>query len=456
MGGMSDQIPEEPIAALATPYGRSALAVIRTSGPGVIDLLASSFSAGKKLRGAQGHTLHHGRLMENGTPVDEVLLALFRAPRSYTGEDSIEIHCHGSRPGIQRILDLLYTLGIRPAEPGEFTLRAFMNGKLDLTRAEAVREIVDAQTSTAQELALNRLGGSIERRIDALKKRLVKLLAALSIQLDYPEEETGEIPNDPDELRGIAASLRDLAATYRTGRMYQEGVRVALGGRTNAGKSSLFNALLREDRAIVSDIHGTTRDYLEASVDVDGVPVILFDTAGLREANEEIEGEGIRRSKSILTQADMVLYLVDATVGTAREDSAFLEDVAAGAEESVLPVWNKVDLPGAQEAPEGFIPVSALKAEGIAALLAEIRRRTLPAERRAPGEPVIDSIRQKKLLEAAAEAVDYVIEGVRGEMPADVLALDVQEAVNALGEITGEVTTADLLDTMFEGFCVGK
>lgn len=453
---MDDSLRTDPIAALATPFGRSALAVIRTSGPGVIESLAKLFSGGGRIREAQGHTLHHGTLLNEEEAVDEVVLALFRSPRSYTGEDSVEIYCHGSRPGIQRILDLLYTNGFRPAEPGEFTLRAFMNGKLDLTRAEAVREIADAQTSAAQELALDRLGGSIEGRINELKEGLVKLLAALSIQLDYPEEETGEIPTDAGELERIAASLRDLAATYRTGRIYQEGVRVALGGRTNAGKSSLFNALLREDRAIVSEIHGTTRDYIEASLDVEGVPVLLFDTAGLREVKEEVEGEGIRRSRTILKQADMVLYLIDATEGPSEEDRNFLYGEPSATTERVIPVWNKCDLPGAPPPPEGFLGVSALRAEGVAALLGEIRRRALPEERVRGGEPVIDSLRQKNLLERAADAVDHVIEGLEADMPADVLSLDLQEAVSALGEITGEVTTADLLETMFEGFCVGK
>ncbi|MFP4300853.1 MAG: tRNA uridine-5-carboxymethylaminomethyl(34) synthesis GTPase MnmE [Spirochaetaceae bacterium] len=456
MEPMNEQVNNEPIAALATPFGRSALAVIRTSGDEVIDRIAPLFSEGGKLRAAEGHTLHHGRLMDGETTVDEVVLALFRSPRSYTGEESVEVYCHGSRPGIQRLLDLLYKNGFRPAEPGEFTLRAFMNGKLDLTRAEAVREIADAQTSAAQELALGRLGGSVERRINGLKERLVKLLAALSIQLDYPEEETGEIPTDREELERIGSELRDLAATYRTGRIYQEGVRVALGGRTNAGKSSLFNALLREDRAIVSELHGTTRDYIEASLDVEGVPVILFDTAGLREVAEEVEGEGIRRSRTILERAEMVLYLVDAAEGLVEEDERFLGEDAAGAEGRIIPVWNKSDLPLTGEPPEGFFRVSALRAEGVGDLLAEIRRRALPEDRVRGGEPVIDSLRQKNLLERAATAVDQVAEGVDARMPADLLSLDVQEAISALGEITGEVTTADLLETMFEGFCVGK
>lgn len=451
---MDEQVQSEPIAALATPFGRSALAVIRTSGPEVIGKVSELFSDGEKIRAAETHTLHHGSILDGEEPVDEVVLALFRSPKSYTGEESVEIYCHGSRPGIQRILDLLYRSGFRPAEPGEFTLRAFMNGKLDLTRAEAVREIADAQTAAAQELALGRLGGSIERRINGLKERLVKLLAALSVQLDYPEEETGEIPIDREELLRLGSELRDLAATYRTGRIYQEGVRVALGGRTNAGKSSLFNALLREDRAIVSDIHGTTRDYIEASLDVDGVLVILFDTAGLRGGVDEIEGEGIRRSRAILKQAEMVLYLVDASTGLSDEDSTFLAEEAENMR--VIPVWNKNDLPTAKETPEKFLTVSALRAEGVAELLGEIRRRALPEKRIRGGEPVIDSLRQKNLLDRAASAVDQIVEGVDAQMAADLLSLDVQEAVNALGEITGEVTTADLLDTMFEGFCVGK
>ncbi|MFW6214919.1 MAG: tRNA uridine-5-carboxymethylaminomethyl(34) synthesis GTPase MnmE [Alkalispirochaetaceae bacterium] len=453
---MEGQDRQEPIAALATPYGRSAIAVIRAGGSGIIERIDPLFRGRGSLLKARGHTLHHGTLVDGEVVVDEVVIGLYRGPKSYTGEDSIEIFAHGSRPGIERILDLLFRHGVRAAEPGEFTLRAFLNGKLDLTRAEAVREIVDAQTSAAQQLALSRLGGAVEGRINKLKDALVRILAALSIQLDYPEEETGEIPIDPGELRRIRGELLDLAATYRTGRIYQEGVRVALGGRTNAGKSSLFNALLREERAIVSDVHGTTRDYLEASIDLDGIPVLLFDTAGLREVEEAIESEGIRRSRGILKQADLVVYLVDGSEGLVEEDLAFLEEEAAGAGASVIRVWNKGDLPELRLPPEGFITVSALAGTGISALLEEIRARALPEERSRTGEPVIDSLRQKNLLEAAAESVAHIIEGVEAEMPADVISLDVQEAVNALGEITGEVTTADLLETMFDGFCVGK
>ena len=284
------------IAALATPLGQSALAVVRTSGPGCIEHLAGLFSRPAALKTAVGHTMVHGSLIDPAaagqsreSQVDEVLLGVFRGPKSYTGEDMVEIYCHGSIPGIDRIFALLFAAGFRQAEGGEFTLRAFLNGKLDLTRAEAVQEIVSARSRIGQSLALHRLGGAVVNRINGLKTELVRLMAMVSIQLDYPDDEIDAITLPPETIAAIGEGLARLAATYSIGRSYQQGVRITLAGRTNAGKSSLFNALVREERAMVSEIHGTTRDYLEAPFVILGIPVRLFDTAGLREVEEVLE-----------------------------------------------------------------------------------------------------------------------------------------------------------------------
>ncbi|WP_018527558.1 tRNA uridine-5-carboxymethylaminomethyl(34) synthesis GTPase MnmE [Alkalispirochaeta alkalica] len=446
------------IAALATPLGSSALAVIRTSGPGCVAAVAALTDRPESLARCPGGRIRRAQLRDpqSGRLLDDLMLGIFRAPRSYTGEEAVELFCHGSVPGVQEILALLFRSGFRRAEPGEFTLRAFLAGKVDLTRAEAVQEIVSSRTARGHGLALGRLGGSVEAEVNRFKDRLVGVMAGIALQLDYPEEETGQIPLDREEVARLREGLLQLAASYSAGKLYQEGVTIALAGKTNAGKSSLFNALLKEDRAIVSDIPGTTRDYIESSLDLGGIPLRIFDTAGLRETREILEGEGIRRTGQLLESADLVLYLVDGTRGVTGEETERLARAATGEGPPCVPVWNKADDGACLPAPEGFFPVSARTLQGIEALLEEVRRQVTPEGRYREGSPVIDSLRQRDLLERAAQALFEVERGIQEEMPVDVLSLDVQEAIHALGEITGEVTSADILDAVFQQFCVGK
>ncbi|WP_455381761.1 tRNA uridine-5-carboxymethylaminomethyl(34) synthesis GTPase MnmE [Salinispira pacifica] len=454
------QVSEDPIAALATPYARSALAVIRMSGAGALGRLAPLFSGSADLAGAPAGTVHHGYLIDGDRRVDEVMVAVYRAPHSYTGQESAEIFCHGSLPGIERILALLFRRGFRQADPGEFTLRAFLNGKLDLTRAEAVQELVAAQSDRAQSLALDRLGGAVTGWIDGVKKQLLQIMAAVEVQLDYPEEEIGATPLPLEMIDSCSSELRRLADTYRAGRLYQEGVRVAVAGRTNAGKSSLFNLLLRSDRSIVSSVHGTTRDYIEGSIVLRGVPIRLYDTAGLRVTAEEIESEGIRRSRELIDASACVLYLVDSTAGITEEDRENLAALEGRA--GLLRIWNKIDLEPATvaspdgAAPDGWLPLSSTTGEGLDRLHARLFELVAGNLNVGEGEPIIDSLRQKQLIDAAVESLERVRESIESEMPLDVAALDLQEALHALGEITGEVTSADVLDAIFSGFCVGK
>jgi len=447
--------PDEPIAALATPWGESALAVIRTSGKGSIERMARLFSRPEAVRTASASTLLLGEILDGsrGEPIDQVMLAVYREPRSYTGQDGVEIFCHGNPSGIDAILGALKAGGFRDAAPGEFTLRGFLNKKMDLTRAEAVQEIVRAKTREAHSLALHRLAGAIEARIDRAKGRITRLMTAIEIQLDYPEDEVeGEIAAALPELAEIREELAALAATYRTGRLYQEGVRVALCGKTNAGKSSLFNYLLREERSIVSELHGTTRDYIESLVTIEGLPVLLYDTAGLRSAENPVELEGIRRSERIIESSDLLLYIVDGVEGLGQEDREFL---ASRGGDRVIGLWNKMDA-GAGVPPTGFLPVSATTGAGLPELAREIRRRAIGEAVASAGDAVIDSARQRDLLERCIAALTEVEEGIAAGMPADAVALDLRDALDALGEITGEVTTADILNQMFAGFCVGK
>ncbi|MFP4066305.1 MAG: tRNA uridine-5-carboxymethylaminomethyl(34) synthesis GTPase MnmE [Spirochaetaceae bacterium] len=449
---MTRSIPRDPIAAAATAHGHAALAVIRTTGDGSIDLVARLFSRSRALSEATGNTTVYGRIIDpdTGDTVDEVVVLVYRAPAGYTGQDSAEIVCHGSPAGVDRILKLLYRSGFRRAEPGEFTLRAFLAGKMDLTEAEAVHEVVSATTARAHALAVHRLSGAVHRRIEEIKTSLVEVLSGVELGLDYPDDEVEVPPLPVERIDTLRRRIDDLRATYRTGRIYQEGALCALAGPTNAGKSSLFNLLLREERSIVSESHGTTRDYIEAAVSLDGVPVRFVDTAGLRSPAEHIEEEGIRRSRTVVEAAALVLYVVDATVGLAEEDRRVMES-----HPRFLGVWNKTDLTEAP-APAGFVPLSARTGEGVETLFEEVKRRVLPFDASVAGEPVIESTRQRELLDRASESLGLVLEGVGEGAADDAVALDLRDAVNALGEITGEVTAEDVLETMFSHFCVGK
>jgi tRNA modification GTPase len=406
---------------------------------------------------ARSYSLLHGFIInpENGEALDDVLVSVFRPPSGYTGEEAFEIYCHGSLPGIRGILRLLAGLGFRQAQPGEFTFRAFYRGRMDLTRAEAVQEIVSSQTEKAHSLALHRLAGAVAEKIDEAKNLLAGALAGVEIRLDYPEEDA---PDSHDEkaavLRAVSRSeeiLGRLLATYAEGRLYQEGCRVALAGRTNAGKSSLFNYFLKEDRSIVSENPGTTRDYIDALIPVGGIPVKLYDTAGLRDSLDPVESEGVRRSRLILEEADLVIYLIDASDSFRMEKED--EETIQALGNRCITVWNKIDLAsGAAKA--GGLCISARTGDGIPQLLKEIERKLLPVQS-AGEEAVIDSLRQKELLEQSLAALRR-FRSRAGKYPLDIVAEDLREASGALGEITGEVTIEERLAVMFSRFCVGK
>ncbi|OQY33949.1 MAG: tRNA uridine-5-carboxymethylaminomethyl(34) synthesis GTPase MnmE [Spirochaetaceae bacterium 4572_59] len=445
--------PDDMIAALATPWAESAIAVIRVSGAGSIEAVDALFSGSVKLAGAEARKLTLGviRNPETEEALDEVMAVPFKSPVSYTGQDGLELYCHGSLPGLQKILNLLFQSGFRQASPGEFTFRAFVNGKMDLTRAEAVQEIISAKSGKAQSMALSRLSGAVESRINTMKSNALGIAAAFEIQLDYPEDEV-ETPETPmGELLQIKEGLTELIASYQVGRIYQEGVVVALAGRTNAGKSSLFNLFLKEDRSIVSDIHGTTRDFLESWISLSGIPVRLYDTAGLRKSDDPIEEEGIRRTRQVLKNSHVILYLLDGEAGLSEDDEAVL----ARADNKRVVVWNKADI-ASQPCPEGAVPVSAVSGKGFQELEKVLKDKIFHDSSTTQDGPVIDSLRQKNLLERALYGVDKVIEGIHNGLPVDILAMDLSEVLQALGEITGEVSSSDIMEQMFSKFCVGK
>jgi tRNA modification GTPase len=452
---------EDLIAALATPRGRGALAIIRTSGEGCVEGLASRFSRPEALIESEGGRVHHGWILDgDGERIDEVLITVFRNPVSYTGQDSAEISCHGGPAVVDRILEVLRNSGFRDAAPGEFTFRAFSNGKMDLTRAEAVKEIIDARTDRARALAVSRLSGSVESVINSVKDIVRRQSAVAALALDYPEDEAEPVPFDIPLIRQARDDLAALIQTWRTGRLYHDGLTVALAGPANAGKSSLFNLFLKEERSIVTERPGTTRDWLEAWLNLDGIPLRLVDTAGLRRGTEDpIEVEGIRRTRDLLAGSDLVVAVADGTLG--EQAAADLEEEELAVLESksdrLIRVWNKADL--APDGPKGWIPVSAVTGFGFVDLEQAIRLRALggapPPE---AGAPVIDSARQKDLMEVAVKAMDRFLGGTgsEGQTPIDLLSEDLYEALDALGELTGTVTRTDVLETLFGEFCVGK
>ncbi len=443
---------DDPIAALATAPVSSALAVIRVSGRGTLDIL-SGLVRGAAVGGMPGHTIHRCLFRDGAEDIDDVMLAVYRAPHSYTGEEAAEIFCHGSLPVITRLLSVLTRAGFRAAGPGEFTQRAFLNGRMDLTAAEAVNEIVRARTDRARGLALQRLSGAVEARVRAARDALIDLRASLEAAIDYPEDGIADDSIDAP-LRQAQAVLEGLVGTYRQGRLYQEGMSVAIAGATNAGKSSLFNALLRQDRAIVSDIHGTTRDWLEGTASIEGIPVRLIDTAGLRRSTDPVEGEAMRRTRQVIEAADAVIYVVDGSQGLDAQDREMIDGWQGQA--ALLRAWNKTDLPAALPAPAGFSPVSATTGAGVDRIERAVAEAALGEAPRDAGEPLIDSERQRDLLQRALSALRRFAEARHAGISADLLAVDVADALDALGEITGAVTSAEILDRMFSRFCVGK
>ncbi len=438
---MAEYSTSERIYALATAYYPSALAVMRVSGDESISLIASIFSNGEKLLKARTNSLVHGYLSDqNGKKIDEVMIALYREGHGYTGEEALEITMHGSLALINKLSLCLEEIGFRKALPGEFTYRAFMHGRMDLTEAEAVEEIISAKSAEAAEAALSRLEGNLKNAVLSIKEKLVDILSSLEVQLDYAEDEIIEDWRYPEEsVRSIVDTLTRIAGTYESSKVYSQGAKVVLAGRTNAGKSSFFNALLKENRAIVSEKEGTTRDYIESECVIKGIPVRLFDTAGLRNADEEIEAEGIERSRALMRQADLVLYITDGT-----------DDSLPEPDDKTLIIYSKLD-----EGKKGpGISFSSVTGEGIEDVLSEIERR-LGTKKGSEDAVTIESERQRNALTECSSILNESLKS-KDTLSIDLMALYFQSAIKALSLLIGEVSTDEILENLFSKFCLGK
>lgn len=451
---------ESPIVALATPQGRGALAVVRTSGPGAIELCDRCFRSSRTLSATPGYSLVHGSLIDPGTgeTIDDAMAAVFRAPRSFTGQDSVEFSCHGSQAVVDRLLATLRRLGFEQALPGEFTFRAFANGKTDLVEAEAVNELAGAKCDSARADALARLSGALSSKYATLREAMLDLLAQIDSRLDYAEDEGPDESFDlAGRLRDFQARLENLSAGYIGGKLRQEGALVVISGRPNAGKSSLFNLIVREERAIVSPDPGTTRDWLESWIEIGGYAVRLVDTAGLRAAEAAVEAEGVRRSLELSRTADSVLYIVDGSSGRNAEDEAFL-----AAHPQAIKIWNKTDIDSCPKAPEGWIGLSSKSGQGLAVLeaatkLALDKASSAGGDAAAAGsEARLASLRQKELVDSCLASVRAAIRDASNGAPMDAISLHLREASDYLGQITGEISGEEVFERIFGAFCLGK
>ncbi len=464
----------DTIAALATPPGRSSVAMFRLSGPTTFAVCDTILRSRKPSAQYATSTLHRALVSNPDDPtdtVDDVLVAIFHAPRSYTGEDVAEITCHGGAIPISRTLQLLLAHGARLAEPGEFTLRAYLNGKLDLAQAEAVADVVDARTDEAHRLAKAQQSGLLSAEVNSLRDQVLGVLARIEATIDFPED-VGEFPTAwaVKELIEISLSIQRLIQSAGRGMLIRDGAKVALIGSPNAGKSSLLNALLRRDRAIVTAVPGTTRDVIEESIIVQGVVLRLSDTAGIRESTDEVERLGIDRSKSAAQEADVIVWVRDGTLEADQVEQDMLQSIVSV--RPVLVAWNKTDLLDGDSRhssnSNSDYPVSALRGIGIEALEQAIARAATAAygnEDNSPdgksssneaGSAVVTHARHLAMLKEASEAVARAMQAFEDALPLDFVSIEAQTALDALSAVTGQSAPQDVISEVFSKFCIGK
>ena len=455
----------DTIIALATPPGVGAIGVIRVSGPEAIRLTDDVFK-GKKLEDQPGHTLHFGSIHdEEGRLLDEVLVSLFRGPRSYTGEDATEISCHGSHYILQEVIALLLRKGARLAKPGEFTLRAFLNGRMDLSQAEAVADLIASESASAHAIAMQQMRGGFSNEIKKLRQELIDFAALIELELDFGEEDV-EFANRADLkdlIRRILRLMHDLAQSFQLGNVIKNGVSTVIAGRPNAGKSTLLNALLNEERAIVSDIAGTTRDTIEETLHIGGVTFRIIDTAGIREAQDAIEAVGVAKTMEKVRQSALLVYVFDVIRSSPEEVRADLEQLV-GPDTRLFVVANKMDLnPYTSHAhyacellPESaWVPVSALNNMNVEYLKEKLLNSVLEGKLRTE-HTVVANARHYDALLKSSESLTDALRSIETGISGDFIAMDIRRALTFLGEITGEISSEDLLDSIFSRFCIGK
>ena len=448
----------DTIAAISTPLGEGAISIVRLSGANALKIAGEVFR-GKNLEEVASHTINYGHVFDQDTLLDEVMVSVMRAPKTFTREDIVEINTHGGIAVTQEILQVLLRHGARLAEPGEFTKRAFLNGRMDLAQAESVMDLIRAKTDKAANIAVKQLNGSLSVLINSIRQEILEALAQVEVNIDYPEYDDVETMTSQmliEKTAHFQALLTHLLATAKRGKILREGLKTAIIGRPNVGKSSLLNQLLREEKAIVTDIAGTTRDVITEFANIGGVPLELIDTAGIRETEDIVEKIGVERSVKTLKEADLILLVLDASSALTKKDVELLK-LSTSSHRIIL--LNKTDLPEKIEwnqLPEGFIRISALNNENLDAVEEKINALFFAGSMDAKDATVLSNARHIGLVEKALAALTEANAGLAAGLPVDLVQVDVTRCWQILGEITGEAAPDELITQLFSQFCLGK
>lgn len=450
----------DTIAAIATSLGVGAISIIRVSGPDAIFIVNKIFK-GKDLTKVPTHTIHYGHIVDKEEILDEVLVSIMKSPKTFTTEDVVEINCHGGIVTTTRVLELLLCNGCRLAEPGEFTKRAFLNGRIDLTQAEAVSDLITATTEQNANLALSQLSGSVSSKIHELRNDLVEILTSIAVNIDYPEyEDIEDITSNQlvPQIKNILDKIREILKQSKQGQLLKSGIKTSIIGRPNVGKSSLLNALLEEDKAIVTDIAGTTRDIVEGTIQFDGILLHMIDTAGIRKTNDKIESIGVQKSLDLLTSSDLVLFVLNNNEKLTKEEENILKKIK---NKNYLIIQNKMDLENKLVLPKEIdsskiVFMSAKNKEGMNTLKEQIKNIFQLEKIETKDLSYLSSARSISLLKQSNEILEKVYNDLKNNIAPDMVEIDIKEAWNILGNIIGETYEEELLDHLFSKFCLGK
>ena len=445
----------DTICAISTALGVGAISIIRVSGEEAISKVANLFD-GKNLTEVESHTIHYGHIVSNGEVIDEVLVTVLKAPKTYTKEDIVEINSHGGISTTKKVLEVLIENGIRLAEPGEFTKRAFLNGRLDLSQAEAVNSLIKSETDLERKLALNTLSGKVSKKINKVRGIIVELLANIEVNIDFPEYEDAleiTLENLPPRLKEIKTELENLLEESKIGKIVENGIRVAIVGRPNVGKSSILNALLKENKAIVTDIAGTTRDIVEGSVELKGIALKFIDTAGIRKTDDIVEKIGVDKSIEALNSADLVIHVLNNNEELTNEDKEIMEKIK---DKTHITFINKSDLPTKLKIDMDVVKGNTMDINGLNELKDKIVELFDLEKINNSNLEVVSSAREIGLIKEALNSINQALDNVSVSLPVDMIAIDIKKAWDLLGEITGESYQDELLDTLFREFCLGK
>ena len=446
----------DTICAISTALGVGAISIIRVSGEEAINKVASLFD-GKNLNEVKSHTIHYGHIINNGEVIDEVLVTVLKAPKTYTKEDIVEINSHGGISTTKKILEILIANGIRLAEPGEFTKRAFLNGRLDLTEAQAVNSLIKSRTDLERKLALNTLSGKVSKKINNVREIIVELLANIEVNIDFPEYEDAleiTLENLPPKLKEIKKELESLIEEGKIGKIVENGIKVAIVGRPNVGKSSILNALLNKNKAIVTDIAGTTRDIVEGEVELKGIALKFIDTAGIRKTKDVVEKIGVDKSLEVIDESDLVIHVLNNNETLTEEDQEIMEKIK---DKTHITFINKSDLPTKLKiTKDDIVKGNTVDLNGLDKLKDKIGELFDLERINNSNLEVVSSAREIGLLNEALNSIDQALNNVSSKLPVDMIAIDIKKAWDLLGEITGESYQDELLDTLFSKFCLGK